>query len=112
MAMSAIGAALYARGQPDDGRSTLAVGVIVAAVSGGSFIYRVGAWSFAKQSVLHFLLMLVTVLPALLLSGWFSLESFADYALVALLFLATGAVLWAVFTAIFAVIHRFTRARS
>ena len=97
---TAIGGALLIQGQPADGRSTLAVGVIVAAVSGGTVIYRIDRWSLPKQSLAHLALMAVTVLPALFLSGWFPLDSAAGVLAVIGILAATGAVLWtAVYTA-------------
>ncbi|XZO08742.1 DUF3021 family protein [Weissella paramesenteroides] len=32
-------------------------------------IYEIDQWSFAKQSLIHFLLMFITVYPVLLFSG-------------------------------------------
>jgi hypothetical protein len=100
--MTAIGIALLAQGKTSDGRSTLAVGVITAAVAGASVIYQVGGWSLRKQSLVHFAIMLGTVLPALLFSGWFALDSAWGYAGVLAAFLSAGLVLWGVFYVIFA----------
>lgn len=93
--MTAIGASLLMQGQTADRRSTLAVGVIVAAaVSGGTVIYRIDRWSLPKQSLAHLELM------ALFLSGWFPLDSAAGVLAVIGILAATGAVLWtAVYTA-------------
>lgn len=99
--MTAIGLALIAQGKLVDGRSTLAVGVIVAAVAGSSVIYQVDRWSLRKQSLLHFGIMLVTVLPALFLSGWFPLDTARGYIAVIGMFLTAGAVFWAVLYFIF-----------
>ena len=66
-----IGLSLLLSGETVQGQSTFAAGVIVAALLAGSLIYQVEKWSLPKQSLLHFGLMVVTVLPALLLSGWF-----------------------------------------
>ena len=92
--MTAIGASVLMQGQTADRRSTLAVGVIVAAVSGGTVIYRIDRWSLPKQSLAHLELM------ALFLSGWFPLDSAAGVLAVIGILAATGAVLWtAVYTA-------------
>ncbi|MDF2046939.1 DUF3021 domain-containing protein [Microbacterium sp. Kw_RZR3] len=99
--MSAIGIALLAQGKPDDGRATLAVGVIAAAVSGASVIYQVEAWSMRTQTLVHFVVMTVTVLPALLLSGWFPLDTGWHYLGVVAVFLGTGILLWAFFFVLF-----------
>jgi len=99
--MTAIGVALLAQGKPADGRSTIAVGVIVAAVAGASVIYQVGRWSLGTQTLVHFALMLLTVLPALLLSGWFPLDSPWGYLAVIGVFLGAGIVLWIAFYLVF-----------
>lgn len=89
-----IGLSLLLSGETVQGQSTFAAGVIVAALLAGSLIYQVEKWSLPKQSLLHFGLMVVTVLPALLLSGWFPLGTVADYLIAVAAFLASGAVLW------------------
>ncbi|OUE32273.1 hypothetical protein BFL35_00780 [Clavibacter michiganensis] len=107
--MSAIGAYLLASGQTADGRSTLAVGVIVAATAAGSLLYQVPGWSLPRQSVAHFALMLVTVLPALLLSGWFPVDTAGGVLAVVGIFLATGLVLW---TTLYLVMTAVERSRA
>ncbi|WP_368498752.1 DUF3021 domain-containing protein [Herbiconiux sp. A18JL235] len=99
--MSTIGVVLLAQGKTDDGRATLAVGVIVAATAGASVVYQVERWSLRTQTAVHFAIMLVTVLPALLLSGWFPLDTAWGYLAVVATFLATGLLLWIVFYVIF-----------
>lgn len=94
--MTAIGVALLAQGKAEDGRSTLAVGVIVAAVAGSSVVYQVERWPLRTQSAIHFAIMLVTVLPALLLSGWFPVDSARGVLAVFGIFLVVGAVIWTV----------------
>ncbi|PPF60769.1 DUF3021 domain-containing protein [Clavibacter californiensis] len=109
VAMSAIGAHLLASGQVANGRSTLAVGVIVAATAAGSLLYQVPGWSLPRQSVAHFALMLVTVLPALLLSGWFPTDTAGGVLAVVGIFLAAGLVLW---TTLFFVMTAVERGRA
>ncbi|UKF24495.1 MULTISPECIES: DUF3021 domain-containing protein [Clavibacter] len=107
--MSAIGASLLAAGQIADGRSTLAVGVIAAATAAGSLLYQVDRWSVTRASVTHFALMLVTVLPALLLSGWFPTDTAGGVVAVVGIFLATGLVLW---TTLYLVMTAVERGRA
>ncbi|WP_052129237.1 DUF3021 domain-containing protein [Clavibacter michiganensis] len=107
--MSAIGASLLAGGQTSDGRSTLAVGVIVAATAAGSLLYQVPGWGLPRQSVAHFALMLVTVLPALLLSGWFPVDTPGGVLAVVGIFLATGLALW---TTLYLVMTAVERSRA
>lgn len=99
--MTAIGVALFVQGKTEDGRATLAVGVIAAAVSGASTVYQIETWSLRKQTLVHFAIMTVTVLPALLLSGWFALDSVWGYVGVIATFLGAGVLLWAFFFVLF-----------
>jgi len=111
--MTAIGVALLVQGKTADGRATLAVGVIAAAVSGASVIYGIDAWGMRKQTLVHFAIMTVTVLPALLLSGWFTLDSVWGYVGVVATFLGVGILLWAFFFVLFTkVLARRTTPRS
>lgn len=77
---------------PDEAqaRSTLCAGLIVAAVIAAIPIYDINSWSLAKRSLVHFLAMLVTVFPLLLISGWFTLP------ISIVVFLLFGAVGWTV----------------
>lgn len=77
--MGAIGAVLLVQGDAINARSTFAVGVIIAATSGASVIYQVERWKLQIQSLIHFAIMLCTGLPALYLSGWFTLNEPIDY---------------------------------
>lgn len=101
LVLGAIALALVLQGKPADGRATATVGVIVAATSGASVIYQLERWSLRRQTGVHFIIMLVTVLPALLLSGWFPLENAWGYLAVVGVFLATGLLLWVVFFLVF-----------
>lgn len=103
--MAAIGVALLLQGDAANARSTFALGVIVAAVSGASAVYQVKAWDLKKQSVIHFGIMLITVLPAMYLSGWFDLDNAMDYLQVLGIFLMVGAGLWLLFYLIFGVLQ-------
>ncbi len=53
-------------------KSTLVSGLIVAVVLMTVPIYDINRWSLFKRSFIHFLIMLVTVLPLFLYSGWFN----------------------------------------
>ena len=110
--MTSIGVFLLRDGQTADGRSTLAVGVIVAAVSASSVIYQTEGWSLRRQSLAHFVVMAITVLPALLLSGWFRLDTLAGALLVVGLFLLAGLVLWSALLFIIRILERRHAARK
>lgn len=107
--MSVIGAFLLRDGQLADGRSTLAVGVIIAAVSASSVIYQVDRWSLMRQSLTHLTVMLVTVLPALLLSGWFPVDTIGGVLLVVAVFALVGMVLW---SSLFLIVRFVERRRA
>ena len=77
-------------------RGTFIVGIIIASVAASSVIYEIENWSLFKQSVIHFLIMLVTVLPLLYISGWYKLNSVLDYVKVFGIFLFVGIVLWTI----------------
>ncbi|QCY47307.1 hypothetical protein GcLGCM259_1577 [Glutamicibacter creatinolyticus] len=53
-------------------RGTLFAGLIAAATIAAIPIYDIDSWPLAKRSLVHFFVMLVTVLPLLLFSRWFS----------------------------------------
>ncbi|MBT1608702.1 hypothetical protein BIU95_01240 [Curtobacterium sp. MCBA15_007] len=109
--MSAIGAFLLHDGQAEDGRSTFTVGVIIAAVSASSVIYQVDRWSLMRQSLTHLTMMLVTVLPALLLSGWFPVDTVGGVLLVVAVFALVGLVLWSSLFLIMRFVERRQAAR-
>lgn len=101
VAFGAMGFGLYMQDKPETGRQVLAIGIILAAMLGGALLYWIPGWSLKKQSFVHFLLMLVTVLPALILSGWFPLNTPLDWAILIGSFLLAGAILWPTMYAIF-----------
>lgn len=75
-------------------KSTFMAGLIITAVAAASVIYDIDNWSLKKQSLVHLLAMAATVLPCLLLSGWFPLKTISDYLKVLGIFLFGGMVLW------------------
>lgn len=68
----------------------------MAAVAGFSVIYDIEPWSLLKQSVVHLGCMTVTVLPCLLLSGWFTIDGPRDVLVLLGYFVATGAMIWTI----------------
>ncbi len=79
---------------PDQVKRTFLMGIIITAVAAASVIYDVDKWSIRKQTLVHFLVMLITVYPCLLISGWFELISAVDYLRVFFIFLTVGIMLW------------------
>lgn len=111
LVISGIAVALYFQQQYDDARSTVAAAVIVSAVLAASNIYLIRTWTLLRQSLVHFLLMVLTVLPALYLSGWFPTETPYDLAVVVGVFLIVGGFLWLLATALFGLIIPWARVR-
>ncbi|MCB5054108.1 DUF3021 family protein, partial [Streptococcus mutans] len=65
-------------GQRDrfNARNVLCTGIIITAIAGAWNIYDLNSLSLIKRSLIHFLLMVITILPTLLLSGWFPIKTF------------------------------------
>jgi Protein of unknown function (DUF3021) len=59
-----------------------------------SVIYEIEQWRFLKQIMVHYLVMLMTVFPTLLLSGIYPLDSFEDVVNVYFLFNKVGVILF------------------
>ncbi|WP_262362493.1 DUF3021 domain-containing protein [Oceanobacillus jeddahense] len=98
--MGGIAAILYVQGKNSDAKSTLIAGFIVFFVAAASVIYNIKPWSFTKQSIVHFGVMLVTVYPILLFSGWFAVGSIGDAIKIFLIFALAGILLWSLFLAL------------
>lgn len=77
------------------------VGLIITFLAATSVIYEYEKWSIRKQAIVHFLIMLGTVFPCLLISGWYELNNTLDYLKVFSNFLLTGVVLFCVMYFVF-----------
>lgn len=75
-------------------KGTFITGFIVSIIATASVIYEIKTWSLKKQSIIHFLVMLFTIYPLLLVSGWYKLSSSLDYIGVFVSFLCFGIVFW------------------
>lgn len=73
--MGGIALLLYFQGKYTDAKGTFIASLIAFFVSAATVIYSIDHWSFTKQSVIHFFIMLLTVYPILLLSGWFTISN-------------------------------------
>ncbi|MUV38828.1 hypothetical protein JNUCC1_02699 [Lentibacillus sp. JNUCC-1] len=94
--MSGIAFSLYLQGKYSDAKGTFMASLIAFFVGAATVIYNIDDWSFMKQSGVHFLIMLMTVYPVLLLSGWFEISSAMDAFKILLLFVSVGLVIWLV----------------
>ena len=77
-------------------KSTFITGLIVTSVVAASVIYEVESWSLIKQSIIHFLIMLLTVYPCLVFSNWFPNKTTLDIVKIFGLFLIVGIILWTI----------------
>lgn len=85
-------------------KSTFITGLIVTAVVAASVIYEVESWSLIKQSIIHFLSMLITVYPCLVFSNWFPNKTTLDLVKIFGLFLIVGIILWTVAYILFGIV--------
>ena len=81
----------------NDAKGTFYSGLIIFVVACTSVVYDIDQWSLTTKTLVHFLIMLLTVYPILLISGWFPLKSFKDALVILGCFLIVGVVLWSVF---------------
>ena len=75
-------------------KSTFLVGIIITLVSAASVIYEIDNLTLTQQSIIHFFVMLITVFPCLIISGWFPLSNIFDFLKLLAIFLVVGVVLW------------------
>ncbi|WP_240510234.1 DUF3021 family protein [Virgibacillus profundi] len=94
--MSGIALLLYFQGKYSDAKGTFVVSLIAFFVGAASIIYNIEHWSLTKQSAVHFVIMLITIYPILLLSGWFTITSVFDAFKIFILFVFVGIILWSV----------------
>ena len=69
-------------------------GVMAFFLGFASVIYQIRQWSFIKQILVHYISMLITVFPTLLLSDFYPLNSFGDVLKIYLLFNKVGIILF------------------
>ncbi|MGT2602889.1 DUF3021 family protein [Streptococcus vestibularis] len=82
-------------GQPHHvNKSTFLTGIIVAIILATAPIYDDNRLSLTQQTLLHFSIMYVSILPILCLSGWYPLHNVIDFLKILASFLACGLVLW------------------
>lgn len=96
----------YGSGPVHEARSTFIVGLISSFVAGFSVIYNIESWSLKKQSMTHFVFMILTILPCLIFSGWYELKSVMDLTTLLGIFLIWGISLWSIFYLIFGILYK------
>ncbi|ALX50648.1 hypothetical protein AOX59_13530 [Lentibacillus amyloliquefaciens] len=95
--MSGIALLLYFQGKYSDVKGTFVASLIAFFVGAASIIYNIEHWSLIKRSGVHFIIMLITIYPILLLSGWFTIASVFDAVKIFILFAFVGIILWSLF---------------
>ena len=86
---------LYLSGQPHQvNKSTFLTGLIITIILATAPIYDDNRLTLRQQSLLHFSIMCVTILPILCLSGWYPLHNVIDFLKILASFLTCGLVLW------------------
>ena len=81
-------------------------------MSAASVLYDIEKWTLFRQTVLHFAVMLGTVLPLLFVSGWFPTRTAPDYLAIVGTFLLVGLLLWTAAFLVFGVLVPRVQARS
>lgn len=104
--MSLIALVLYIQERNIEARGTFISAWIAFWVSAATIIYQTDSWSLTKQTLIHCFVMLLTVFPILVFSGWFPVDTWSDIARVFLFFLLVGFILW-ILAAIFRKIFHF-----
>jgi len=92
--MNGIAMLLYFQENYSDAKDTFITSLIIFTIGAASIIYNIERWSLIKQSIIHFFLMLVTIFPILLFSGWFMISTMFDVFLIFIYFVLVGIVLW------------------
>lgn len=95
--MSGIALLLNFQSKSWKAKGTFCSALIILIVGASSIIYDIAQWNLLKQSIIHFLLMLVTIYPVLLFSCWFLVHNFKDGLVVFCYFLFVGLILWSLF---------------
>lgn len=81
------------QGSADTSKVFLFYSLIAFFLGLASVIYQIKQWNFLKQIVAHYIVMLITVFPTLLLLGSYPLNSFGDVLKVYLQFNKVGLIL-------------------
>lgn len=81
-------------GTKNEYMGTFYSGLIITIVAGATVIYEMDQYSLLKKSIIHFIIMLLTVYPILIISGWYSTNNFIDYLIIFIVFMGFGVVGW------------------
>lgn len=87
---------LYQKQDIEAGWAVLINGAIFACVAAAKVIYDIDQWPLTKRTLVHILLMIATIYPLLLISGWFPVNSVTDALLILILFATVGVIGWSI----------------
>ena len=87
---------LFADQEPQATRDIVAGCLIGIVIILAIPIYSVDQWTLLQQTIVHFLIMAVTILPIVILSGWFEVTTANDVLIVIGIFLLSGVVAWSI----------------
>ncbi|WP_051353742.1 DUF3021 family protein [Atopobium fossor] len=71
-------------------QSLMSATIISTAIAAASIIYDYDVWSVKKKIIVHTIMMLFTVYPALVISGWFDTSHWTGYLIILGSFAACG----------------------
>ena len=80
-----------------DHHGVLVAGLIMTITAAASVIYNIESWSLTKQIGIHYLIMVLTVYPLLVWSGWFEVKGIQSLLLIFLIFNLVGLGIMAIF---------------
>lgn len=95
--MGFISLILFIQENNDQAKGTFITSLIILILGLSSFIYDNNTLNLKQKTIIHFVIMLVTIYPILLFSGWFKLNVFLDYLNVFGIFISFGIVFWLIF---------------
>lgn len=100
------------QGQVEESSVFFFYGVIAFFLGLSSVIYEIPQWPFSKQILAHYGVMLVTVFPTILFSGFYPLNSVTDLARIFLEFNTAGIILFVSTYFAFKLIRKFNHVKT
>ena len=96
----------FAIDDPAQAHSTRVVGVIAGVVIAAVPLYDIDSWPLWKRTPIHVIVMVVTVIPCLIFSGWFDLSTAGGVLALLGTFVGFGVLGWVIGFVVTAVLAR------
>lgn len=96
----------FAIDDPAQAHSTRVVGVIAGVVIAAVPLYDIDSWPLWKRTAIHVIVMVVTVIPCLIFSGWFDLSTAGGVLALLGTFVGFGVLGWVIGFVVTAVLAR------